>query len=319
VVDLQVDSRVAQGDVVQTGSDSALGIVFDDGAVFNLNADARMVLNELVYEPGGNSNSMLFSLVQGTFAFVAGQVAPTGEMRIDSPVATMGVRGTSCLGRLDDVFIFRVIPDPVTNRVGACVLYERGTDIVLAVSDSLDTQWVIDLATGQLVEEPSDPAHEDIIQRLHDTFVRFTGVPTDQDETQLAGESGGSGLQSQFALTAAEIATIVGLADGAQGEFESLSGDAPVPAGENADADDSVEIAQVTTFSVPLLVNDTTPPPPTPTLRLRRPPTPVTLHLRRPPTPPPPPPPPPDQPPVAVDDAFATDGEYCAQRQRAGQ
>jgi hypothetical protein len=113
IVDLTVDSRLAEGDVVQTASGSALGIVFDDGAVFNLNADSRMVLNELVYEPGGSSNSMLFSMVQGVFAFVAGQVAPTGEMRIDTPAASMGIRGTSGIVKLetiDGVAVFRVIP-----------------------------------------------------------------------------------------------------------------------------------------------------------------------------------------------------------------
>ncbi|HEX9213470.1 MAG TPA: FecR domain-containing protein, partial [Bradyrhizobium sp.] len=45
--------------------------------------------------PGGKSNSTIFNLTRGTFAFVAGQVAKTGDMRIETPVATMGVRGTT--------------------------------------------------------------------------------------------------------------------------------------------------------------------------------------------------------------------------------
>src|SRR5206468_3016101 len=46
-------------------------------------------------ESGGANNGAVFSLVQGTFAFVAGQVAKTGDMKIDTPVATMGIRGTT--------------------------------------------------------------------------------------------------------------------------------------------------------------------------------------------------------------------------------
>jgi hypothetical protein len=37
----------------------------------------------------------LFNLSKGTFTFVAGNVAKTGDMKIDTPVATMGIRGTT--------------------------------------------------------------------------------------------------------------------------------------------------------------------------------------------------------------------------------
>jgi VCBS repeat-containing protein len=227
VVELTVDSRLAEGDVVETASGSALGIVFDDGAVFTLNADARMVLNELVYEPGGSSNSMLFSMVQGVFAFVAGQVAPTGEMRIDTPAATLGIRGTSGIVKLetiDGVAIFRVIPDPVTNNVGTIVLFVPGTDIILVVMDSSDSQWLIDPATGEVIEQPADPGDADLIQQLHQTYIDFAGIVDDPGETRFA-ENGGSGLSTAFALTPAEIAAIVALAGGAFPQIEPLSGE----------------------------------------------------------------------------------------------
>jgi VCBS repeat-containing protein len=232
IVDLTVDSRLTAGDVVQTASGSALGIVFDDGAVFTLNADSRMVLNELVYEPGGSSNSMLFSLVQGVFAFVAGQVAPTGEMRIDTPVASMGIRGTSGIVKLetiDGVAVFRVIPDPVTNNVGTIVLYVPGTDIILVVMDSSDVQWAIDPATGQVIEQPADPGDADLIQRLHQTYIEFAGIVDDPGDTQFA-QTNGSGLATLFSLTPAEIAAIVALAGGAFPQIEPLAGD-PVSSG----------------------------------------------------------------------------------------
>ena len=86
---------VYKGDVVQTGADGKVGITFTDGTAFNLSSNARMILNEFVYDPNGNSNSTLFSLTKGTFTFVAGKVAKTGDMKIDTPVATMGIRGTT--------------------------------------------------------------------------------------------------------------------------------------------------------------------------------------------------------------------------------
>ncbi len=83
------------GDVVQTGADGKVGVTFTDGTAFNLSSNARMVLNEFVYDPNSKSNSTFFSLTKGTFTFVAGKVAKTGDMKIDTPVATMGIRGTT--------------------------------------------------------------------------------------------------------------------------------------------------------------------------------------------------------------------------------
>ena len=91
----KVGDLVYRGDVVQTGADGRLGINFTDGTSFNLSSNARMALNEFVYDPNGKSNSTLFNLTKGTFTFVAGKIAKTGDMKIDTPVATMGVRGTT--------------------------------------------------------------------------------------------------------------------------------------------------------------------------------------------------------------------------------
>ena len=97
-VNLPAASGVGQtklGDLVQTGADGKVGITFTDGTAFNLSSNARMVLDEFVYDPNGKSNSTLFSLTKGTFTFVAGKVAKTGDMKIETPVATMGIRGTT--------------------------------------------------------------------------------------------------------------------------------------------------------------------------------------------------------------------------------
>jgi len=93
--------NVEKGDVVQSGSDSTLGITFIDGTVFGLSSNARMVLNEMVYDPNGSNNSSLLSLVAGTISFVAGESAKHGDMKVDTPVATMGIRGTAVLVEID--------------------------------------------------------------------------------------------------------------------------------------------------------------------------------------------------------------------------
>ena len=91
----KVGDLVYQGDVVRTGADGRVSINFTDGTSFNLTNNANMTLNEFVYDPNGKSNSTLFNLSKGTFTFVAGKIAKTGDMKIDTPVATMGIRGTT--------------------------------------------------------------------------------------------------------------------------------------------------------------------------------------------------------------------------------
>lgn len=91
----KVGDVVYLGDVVQTGADGRIGINFTDGTSFNLSSNAQMALTEFVYDPNSTSNSTLLNLTKGTFTFVAGDVAKTGNMTIDTPVATMGIRGTT--------------------------------------------------------------------------------------------------------------------------------------------------------------------------------------------------------------------------------
>src|SRR5271154_1072417 len=94
-VALNVGDNVFKSDVIQTGADSSAGIAFPDGTALNLTADTRMALNEFIYDENATSgNSALFSLVEGTFSFVAAKVAHTGNMEIATPVANLGIRGT---------------------------------------------------------------------------------------------------------------------------------------------------------------------------------------------------------------------------------
>ncbi|MDE1974651.1 MAG: FecR domain-containing protein, partial [Hyphomicrobiales bacterium] len=92
---LNVGDAVYKSDIIQTGANSSCGVDFPDGTALNLVANTRMALNDYSFDPNGHSNDALFSLVQGTFAFVAGKVAHTGDMKIETPVATMGIRGTT--------------------------------------------------------------------------------------------------------------------------------------------------------------------------------------------------------------------------------
>src|SRR4029077_5589618 len=94
-IDVQVGDAVYQTDVVQTGSLSTLGLVLNDGTTFNLSANARLMLNDLTFDASSTSNSSFITLVEGAANFVAGQVAKTGDMKVVTPAAVIGIRGTA--------------------------------------------------------------------------------------------------------------------------------------------------------------------------------------------------------------------------------
>ena len=98
-VALHVGDAVFKSDVIVTGGDSSAGITFPDGTVLDLVANSRMALNEYSFEPNGANNGAVFTLVEGTFGFVAGQVAQDNHMSVVTPVATMGIRGTAGIVR----------------------------------------------------------------------------------------------------------------------------------------------------------------------------------------------------------------------------
>src|SRR6185437_2251768 len=54
---LNLGDNVEKGDVVESGANSTVGITFIDGTVLGLSSNARMVLNEMVYDPNGSNNS----------------------------------------------------------------------------------------------------------------------------------------------------------------------------------------------------------------------------------------------------------------------
>ena len=92
---VKVDDSVYRGDMITTGADGSLGIIFADGTVFKVSSNAHMELNEYVYDPNGASNSTLINLSKGSFTFLAGAIAKTGSMKVATPVGTMGIRGTA--------------------------------------------------------------------------------------------------------------------------------------------------------------------------------------------------------------------------------
>jgi hypothetical protein len=94
---LKLKDDIFFNDTVQTNANSTLGITFNDATTFNLKASSKMTIDNYIYEEGGSQNAGVFDIAKGTVAFVAAAVAKTGDMKITTPTATLGIRGTTGL------------------------------------------------------------------------------------------------------------------------------------------------------------------------------------------------------------------------------
>jgi len=127
-VPLKLKDDIYLNDVLQTSASSTLGVTFNDETTFNLTANASITVDNFIYEEGGKQNSALFDITKGTVAFVASAVAKTGNMRITTPTATLGIRGTTGLVEVNGAGAgahnIKLYPDP-DGHVGTIDVSDR--------------------------------------------------------------------------------------------------------------------------------------------------------------------------------------------------
>ncbi|MBF0270109.1 MAG: FecR domain-containing protein [Alphaproteobacteria bacterium] len=136
---LHKGDAVFQGDVLQTPKGASVGLVFMDGTSLALGSNGRMVLDQMVYDPATQSGKSAFSLIQGSFSFMSGQIAKTSPdaMTIRTPVATIGIRGTLGVGEYTPGhgLTAAIVPErgevtgeiAITNAAGTQVLNQPST------------------------------------------------------------------------------------------------------------------------------------------------------------------------------------------------
>src|SRR6516164_1239313 len=213
-VTLHVGDAVFKSDVVQTGSQSGVGIGFPDGTALNLTANTRMALNEYSFDANGASNGALFSLVEGTFQFVAGKVAHSGDMKIATPIATMGIRGTTGfveehVGAITSnqgnvhYYSYGLVNDydANTHRVSDShgfydieVLNPDGTTTQFTVADTKIEWDVIPGAPGQPAQILAVPLSAARLSDLDRTFQDFFSAHFQATQQQTNGGNGSSTL-----------------------------------------------------------------------------------------------------------------------------
>lgn len=92
---------VYQSETIATAADSEGEFIFHDETKLAVGPKSEIVLDTFVYDPTGNSGEIVINAAKGAFRFISGNSAKTAY-RIDTPVTTIGVRGTVFDGFVND-------------------------------------------------------------------------------------------------------------------------------------------------------------------------------------------------------------------------
>jgi hypothetical protein len=92
----KIGDPLYEKDTIETGGDGAIGITFIDNTVMSSGPNSQIVLEDYKFNSSNFKGSMLTDMNRGTVSMISGDIARStpGAMKIKTPTAILGVRGT---------------------------------------------------------------------------------------------------------------------------------------------------------------------------------------------------------------------------------
>jgi hypothetical protein len=92
-VPMRVGIDVLQDETIRTAEASAARLVFQDNTQFEIGPISDVILDRAIFDPDPSKSEVALSIAKGTARFVTGYL-PKTAYRIQSPAASIGIRGT---------------------------------------------------------------------------------------------------------------------------------------------------------------------------------------------------------------------------------
>jgi hypothetical protein len=91
--------KIQISDVVKTGNDGGIGLIFSDDTIISMGSKSEIAIADYLFEPIEGQFSFVAKMIQGTISFISGQITKLApeSVRLETPAATIGVRGTHIL------------------------------------------------------------------------------------------------------------------------------------------------------------------------------------------------------------------------------
>lgn len=103
VIKAAQNMKLMQGDVVSTGSGGKVGLILEDDTVISMGSNSRISIESFMFQPSEKKLSLIARFFKGTASFISGQIAKLApdKVRVETPHATVGMRGTHFLVKAD--------------------------------------------------------------------------------------------------------------------------------------------------------------------------------------------------------------------------
>lgn len=102
-IQLMIGDKIYQNDIIRTGEDGSVGIIFDDNSILSLGPKSEIVIDQYVFVPEKGLYAMITRMVKGTASYISGIIGRQSpeSVKFQTPDATIGIRGTEFLIRVD--------------------------------------------------------------------------------------------------------------------------------------------------------------------------------------------------------------------------
>ena len=180
---------VAFKELLETLPKSGMLVRFTDGSKLTLGAESKVLVDDFVYDPGNPTSKALISLPAGKLRYVTGSM-PKGQTTIDTPTATMVLRGTNVAvdSRGDDTLLY-VEEGSVSvhsKQTGQDTLVKQGESVLIGANGIVSTS---DERTGDPLVDDGFKTNGDGNQ---DDVEHRRGENTGHHDTnKSSGDSGG--------------------------------------------------------------------------------------------------------------------------------
>jgi hypothetical protein len=95
--------KIQIGDIVKTGDKGSIGLIFTDDTIISMGSKSEITIEDYLFDPINGKLSFVARMIQGTISFISGQITKLSpsSVRLETPAATIGVRGTHFLVKVE--------------------------------------------------------------------------------------------------------------------------------------------------------------------------------------------------------------------------
>jgi len=154
-----------------TTSKAKLQLTFEDNTEVNITQQSKLIIDDFVYDPSAGTGKLAMNIAMGTVRYASGGIAKNSRagVKIRTPTATIGVRGTDFTMTVDEigrslVILLPTCPTPTTCYTGEIEVSTDAGSVILnkafqaTVASSLDSK-------------PTKPKILDILERNIDNML----------------------------------------------------------------------------------------------------------------------------------------------------